>query len=177
MPLLLLLPLLALCIVALVLVLLPVSLWQRYRRGHARRRAVGWSVGVNAWTALVALGLFAAVVGIAAWWVPGAPAHAAVGVAVGIVLGIVGLWFSRFERDGEVLHYEPNRVLVGALTLLVAARIAIALWQATHFAGPPSTHWWLQPGTLYASGGALIGYAVAFSWGVRQRLRRITVQR
>lgn len=177
MPLLLLLPLLALCILALVLLLMPVSLWQRYRRGHARRRAVGWSVGVNAWTALVALALFAGVVAIAAWWVPGAPAHAAAGVATGIALGIVGLWLARFERDGDVLHYTPNRVLVAALTLLVAARIGTALWQATHVAGPPSTHWWLQPATLYATGGALIGYAVAFSWGVRRRLRRVTVRR
>lgn len=177
MPLLLLLPLLVLCVVALVLVLLPVSLWQRYRRGHARRRAVGWSVAVNAWTALVALALFGGVVAVAAWWVPGAPAHAAVGVAVGIVLGIVGLWLSRFERDGDALHYEPNRVLVGALTLLVAARIGTGLWQATHVAGPASTHWWLQPATLYATGGALLGYACAFAWGVRQRLRRVAAGR
>lgn len=173
MPLLVLLPLLVVCIVALVLALLPVSLWQRYRRGHSRRRAQGWVVGVGAWSALLALGLFAVSTAVAGVWVPDAAVHAVGGLAAGGVLGGVGLALTRFESADGQLHYTPNRVLVGLLTALVAARIAVSLWQAAHVAGPASTAWWLQPATLFASGGALLGYAVAYAWGVRARLRRV----
>ena len=60
------------------------------------------------------------------------------------------------------------------LTLLVALRIGLGLWQA----------WWhwrhgLQPGagidspaSLLGVGGLLLGYYLAMTWGVRARLRR-----
>jgi hypothetical protein len=48
MPLLLLIPLLVLGLLALWLVLLPLSLLARYRSGRARRRARGWVVRGNA---------------------------------------------------------------------------------------------------------------------------------
>lgn len=171
MPLLLLLPLLALCLAALVIALLPLSLWQRYRRGHARRRAVGWAVGVNAWASLVALTLFAASAAASALWIDGALVHAVGGVAAGAVLGAIGLWLTRFEHDGAQLHYTPNRLLVAALTLLVAARIAVALWRSAHLGDAAPAPWWLQPATLFSTGGALLGYASAYAWGVRRRLR------
>src|SRR5436190_2360322 len=49
MPLLLFLPLALLALVALWLLLLPISLWTRYASGRARRRAQGWVIRGNAW--------------------------------------------------------------------------------------------------------------------------------
>jgi len=172
MPLLLLLPLLVVCIVALVIALLPLSLWQRYRRGHSRRRAVGWAVGVNAWGALVAVMLFAISAGVSTFWIAGAFTHAALGVGAGIVVGLVGLWLTHFEHDGTQVHYTPNRVLVLLLTLLVAGRIALGFWQLAHVAAVRGDAWILQHASLFAFGGLLIGYATTYAWGVRFRVRR-----
>lgn len=175
MPLLLLLPLLALCIIALVLALLPLSLWQRYRRGHARRRAVGWAVGVNAWSALVALVLFAASAALSTLWVPGALGHAAAGTLAGVALGIAGLWLTRFDHDGTHVHYRPNRLLVLALTGLVALRIGAGFWQMAHVGDDAPRAWWLTHASLFALGGLLVGYATAYAWGLRQHVRRALV--
>src|SRR5690606_17232760 len=48
----LLLPALLLVMVLVWALLLPVALWQRYRRGRARRRATPWLVRANAWALL-----------------------------------------------------------------------------------------------------------------------------
>jgi len=45
---LLLLPLLVVALVLLWLLLMPFALWQRYRTGRSRRRAVRWVVTLNA---------------------------------------------------------------------------------------------------------------------------------
>lgn len=172
MPLLLLLPLLLVCIVALVIALLPLSLWQRYRRGHARRRAVGWAVGVNAWSALVAMAVFAVSASLSTVWIDGALLHAALGVAAGAVVGVVGLWLTHFEHDGTHVHYTPNRLLVLTLTLLVAARIALGFWQMAHIGAPRGDAWIFQHASLFAFGGLLLGYATTYAWGVRSRVRR-----
>ena len=172
MPLLLLLPLLVVCIVALVIALLPLSLWQRYRRGHSRRRAVGWAVGVNAWGAVVAMVLFAVSAAVSSVWVDGAFAHAAMGVAAGIGVGVAGLWLTHFEHDGLKVHYTPNRVLVLLLTVLVAGRIALGFWQVAHVGAPRGDVWWQQHASLFAFGGLLLGYATTYAWGVRWRVRR-----
>ena len=55
---LLLIPLALLAIVMAWLLLMPLALWQRYRRGHARRRAVPWAIAVNAWLLLASVVLF-----------------------------------------------------------------------------------------------------------------------
>lgn len=172
MPLLLLLPLLVICIIALVIALMPLSLWQRYRRGHSRRRAVGWAIGVNAWSALVAMGLFAISAAVSTVWIEGAATHAAIGVLGGVLVGFVGLWLTHFEHDGTHVHYTPNRLLVLVLTLLVAARIGLGLWQVAHVAAPRGDAWVLQHASLFAFGGLLLGYATTYAWGVRSRVRR-----
>ena len=125
----LLIPLIILVMLALWLVLLPFSLWQRYRFGKARRCAWPWS---------------------------GAPERGAA-AAVGVVYvaddhdqllvaraeprggnrrrrraGGVGLLLSRFERTPQGLFYTPNAWLILALTVIVAARIGmgfVELWR------------------------------------------------
>ena len=176
MPILLLLPLLVVGIVLLWALLLPVLLVQRYRLGKARRRQLGWVVSTNAWMLLPSVALFLCGAWISGRWIEQALAWALAGLGVGIVLGIVGLWSSRFERLREGLYLTPNRWLVLGLTLLVGLRIGLGLWQAW-------SHWrhGLQlagatgiasPGSVLGVGGVLLGYYLAMTWGVRARLRR-----
>jgi hypothetical protein len=169
MPVLLLIPLLVLVVVALWALLLPVSLWARYRAGRARRRAQGWVIRANAWLLGVSCALYLLSAWIASNWVGHALRDAALGGLAGIGVGIVGLWLTRFEHDDAGFHFTPNRWLVLALTMLVAARIAAGLWLAWRSSGAPTTAW-LQAGSLFGVGGLLLGYYLAYTWGLRARL-------
>lgn len=170
---LLLLPLLLAGLVALWLLLLPLLLWQRYRLGRARQRAIGWVVRTNAWLlAASALGFLAA-----AWlgqrWVPGAGALAVAGLAGGMLLGMLGSALARLEVTPQGTFHTPNRWLVLLLTGLVAARIALGLWQAwLHLrADQPVQGLLAQQASLFALAGLLLGYYLAYAWGLRRALR------
>lgn len=169
---LLLLPLLVLVLVLLWLLLLPLALWQRYRMGRMRRRAVAWAVGFNAWSLLLSLPLFLAGAWLAGHWMDAALGHACAGVAAGLVLGVIGLRLTRFEPASRGLYYTPNAWLVLAITLLVAARLVWSLYrmQQAWFAEAP-VQWLSQQGSVLGLGGLLIGYYLAYVWGLRRRLR------
>lgn len=176
---LLLLPLLLIALVLLWALLLPLALLQRYRRGHARRRARAWTVRFNAWLMLMSVVLFVATSWLAGHWVDAALANASIGLALGIAIGIVGLWLTRFE-SGEshagLLVYTPNRWLVLGLTGVVALRIGYGLlrgWQWSRGEGD-AAEWLAQQGNLLAVGGLLLGHYLAYAWGLRQRLPRKT---
>ena len=83
MPLLLLLPFALLALVALWLVLLPVSLWARYSSGRARRRAQGWVVRGNAWLLAMTLPIFLLSSWFATHWMDDALRDAGLGLLVG----------------------------------------------------------------------------------------------
>jgi hypothetical protein len=172
MPLLLLLPLLLLAVATLWALLLPVSLWLRYRNGRARRRAQGWGIRLNAWLLLASTGAFLLTAAIAAQWREDALRDGGLGLLAGVAVGIVGLWLTRFERDAEGFHYTPNRWLVLALTIVVAARLVLGLaatWNATFgSATAPAGAW--HAGGLWALAGLLLGYWLATTWGLRARL-------
>ena len=171
---LLLIPIALLALVLAWLLLMPLAMWQRYRRGHARRRAVPWALRVNAWLLLVSTLLFVLTAWLSGWWVDGAVRHALLGLAAGIALGIVGLWLTRFEHDARGMHFSPNRWLVLALTVIVAARIGYGLWHAWQLWQAEAGHaaWLAQQGNLLAVGGLLLGYYLAYAWGLRSRLAR-----
>jgi hypothetical protein len=173
MPLLLLIPLLVLGILALWLVLLPLSLLARYRAGRARGRARGWVVRGNAWLLLVSLPVVLASSWVATRWAPMALRDAGIGLLIGVLFGLVSLWLTRFERDGDVLWFTPNRWPVLILTTLVAARIIASLWmtwrRVTH-ATPDAAAPWLDAGAWTAVAGVFLGYGLAYTWGLRARL-------
>lgn len=172
---LLLLPLLVVALVLLWAMLLPLLLVQRYRLGKARRRQYAWVVAANAWTALPSAVLFLLGAWASGQWISGALPWAGAGLTLGLVLGVLGLCTSRFERLPEGLYLTPNRWLVLGLTVLVALRIVLGLWQAW-------AHWrhglaidargMAGPASMLGVGGVLLGYFLAMSWGVRARLRR-----
>lgn len=172
---LLLIPLLVLALFALWLVLLPLSLCARYRGGRARRRAQGWVVRGNAWLVAVSVPIFILSSWISTRWVPDALHDALIGLLAGALLGILSLWLTRFERDGQALWYTPNRWLVLALTILVAMRILAGLWVGwRHLAShaPSALAAWLDAGAWAAIAGLFLGYGVAYLWGLRARLPR-----
>jgi len=168
---LLLLVLVPLLMFALWAVLLPVALVQRYRTGRARRRAVRWAMGLNGALLLVSTVLFVFGAWVAGHWVDMAVPFAAVGWIVGAVVGLLGVGLTRVERGSQADYFTPNRWLVLALTLVVAARIVVGLlraWQA--WQADAHLAWLGQQGSLLAVGGGLLGYYLAYNWGMRRRL-------
>lgn len=169
---LLLIPVLLLAVLALWALLLPIALVQRYRLGKRQRRAQPWVVGANAWLLLVSAGVFLAGAWLSSFWIQGAVPHALGGLTLGIALGIVGLRTTRFEHRDGVLHYTPNAALMLLLAMVVALRIGLGLWQlATRWrrAGELPTLLADHAG-LFAAGGLLLGYALAYAWGLKRRL-------
>ena len=177
MPLLLILPLLFLALVALWAVMLPFSLWMRYRTGRARRRAQGWVIRGNAWLLLVSLAVFALFTAISAIWLPHALRDAGIGVLAGLLLGLASLRLTRFEPDSEGFFYTPNRWLVLGLTIAIAARLVAGVWMGWQRvfgdaqAAPADA--WLQAGSLVGVAALLLAYYVAYTWGLRARVLRI----
>lgn len=169
---LLLIPLLLLGIVLLWALLLPLSLWQRYRSGKARRRVMPWALRINRGLLLVSTVVFGLGAWVSGYWVDAALAHASAGLALGGVLGAVALRVARFENTPGGLYYTPNRWLVLGVTGLVAARIALGLVHAWHLWRQDAADLWLgQQGSLLGVGGLLLGYYLATSWGLLRRLR------
>jgi hypothetical protein len=170
---LLLIPLGIALLVALWLVTLPLAVWQRYRRGRARRPARGWAMRLNAWSMLVSAAVFLVGAWVVELWVERALAHAAAGVLVGIAVGTAAAWLARIERDAGTLFHTPNRWLVLALTLAVAARIAYGLWHLPLWHGDPTHAAWLaRQAGLLGVGGLLLGYHLGYAWALRWRLAR-----
>ncbi|MCW4454463.1 hypothetical protein OK348_06605 [Flavobacterium sp. MXW15] len=175
MPLLLALPLAILVFVALMVLLLPLSLWQRLRSGSARRQARPWAVRLNLWATLLSCALFAAFVGVASLWWPGVWWQAALGGLAGALLGAAGSALTRFEPTPGPLFYTPNPWLALALTLLVLVRLGAGLvqgWRASVGGGAWPAEGWMSHGSLLAAAALLLGYAVAYAWLLQRRLRR-----
>jgi uncharacterized membrane protein YidH (DUF202 family) len=167
-------PLVILLLLVLWLVLLPLSLWQRYRLGKARRKAWPWLVHLNSWMLLASLLLFVPSMALASLWWPGAFSYALAGVGVGLLAGVSGLWLTRFESTSQGLYYTPNAWLILTLTLLVTARIVmgfVEMWRYWQGRETLSMIPLLDHASLFALAGLLIGYYFIYTWGLRRRLR------
>jgi hypothetical protein len=172
-------PILALALLILlpllVIASMPLILVLRYRAGTARRLARPWIATVNAVMMIVSAGFFLAAAAVTQVWVPDALRSAAAGLGVGGVLGLAGLWLTRWEPTARDLHYTPNRWLVLGVTLVVAARVMYGLWRG-------AAAWSATDGTSFvaafgvggslAAGGTVIGYYVVYFVGLRRRIGR-----
>ncbi|RDZ26283.1 DUF1453 domain-containing protein [Lysobacter silvisoli] len=174
MPFLLLIALLVLGLILLWALLLPLVLVRRYRYGRSRRRGIRWTATLQALASFVSLLVFFASAWIAGHWVAGAPRYAAVGVAAGLLLGVLGLIATRFEYEPGGTYYTPNRWLVLALTLIVAVRLSVGLWQGLHLWGSADAGnaWLSRQGGLLAVGGLVLGYYLSYALGLRRKLAR-----
>jgi len=171
-PLLLLIPLLVIGLFALWVVLLPLSIFQRYRLGKARRRVQPLFVSVNAWLLAAATLVFLAFAAVAGRWITDALVDAAAGLAVGVLVGMLGLALDRNEWSNGAMFRTPNRWVVLGLALLVLGRIAMGAWLAVADAPATGMTAWVTRGGMIAVGGILLGYGLATAWGLRRRLRR-----
>ena len=177
-------PLLVLLAVLLILapvVLMPLSLVLRYRAGTARRQARGWVAALNIAGLVLSVILFLVGAAITSYWVPRALSYSLMGLGGGIVLGIVGLWITRWEHTYEGLHYTPNRVLVLAVTLVFTARVLYGFWRGWHAwnAAPGEASWLAAFGVAgsLAAGAIVLGYYLAYWIGLRSRLKSRTAGR
>lgn len=166
--------LLLLALPLVLLALMPLILFQRYRVGSARRLARPWVATLNIVLTAVSAVLFLTVAAVTAVWVPHAFGGAALGIVVGLGLGVVGLLLTRWEPTAAAFHYTPNRWLVLLVTVMVSARIVYGFWRSWKAAeaGIYGTEMVLAFGIpeSLAVGGAVIGYYIAYAWGVRLRL-------
>ena len=116
-------------IVLVGIVLIPISFIQRYRVGTSRQRARGWLATMN----VVAIGLSTALLllgaAVTTIWAPRAFPYTLLGLALGAMLGLAGLWLTRWEHIDELLHFTPNRWLVLAILFAVGARITYSFWR------------------------------------------------
>lgn len=171
---LLLIPLLLVAAVLLAVLLYPLGLVQRYRAGKARRRSWPWLAAANAWLLALSTLLFLAGAWVSGHWIAGALRFAACGVLLGVAIGIAGIWITRFEHSSDGAWYTPNRWLVLALTGLLAARIALGIWQAFRpvpaGARSPLVALLADHASLFGMAGMLLGYYLAYAWALRRRL-------
>ena len=160
-----------------MLLLIPVSLIQRYRVGTSRQRARGWLAGLNLAGLALSMVLFLISAAITSIWVPEALTYTAGGLATGALLGLLGLWLTRWEPSAGTLHYTPNRWLVLAITLTVTLRIGYGFWRGWESwrAGISGGSWFVASGLAgsLAAGAIVLGYYLVYWIGVRRRLRRI----
>jgi hypothetical protein len=170
------LPLLLLLIPAVIALMVPFSIVQRYRAGTARRLARGWVAMVNVLAIAVSITLFLVTAAISSAWLHGAFAYSVLGLVGGCVLGSIGLALSRWEAASRDLHFTPNRWLVLTITVGVAARLAFGFWRAWHaWRWTPHEQSWLAASGLAGSmavGAVVLGYYFTYWAGVWIRLRR-----
>jgi hypothetical protein len=172
-PLLLALAMLLIVVFAMI-VLLPITIIQRYRVGTARSRARSWLVTLNVVGISLSLLMFLTGAAVSNIWIPRAFLAASGGAVAGAALGLVGLALTRWERSPGSLHFTPNRWLVLTITLAVTARLIYGVWrgwQAWQATGDDGS--WLAAsgaaGSL-AAGALVLGYYGAYWIGVRRRL-------
>ena len=171
-------------LVFLVLVLLiplamvaavPLSFVLRYRASTARRMARGWVAALNVFAFILSATLFLTAAALTNLRVPHAFPYALAGFAGGLVLGVIGLWVSRWETTARGLHYTPSRALILALMLVIMGRMLYGvwrLWHAWHHAAGDQS--WLASSGVAGSLGAgavVLGYFLAYNAGVWRRFR------
>jgi hypothetical protein len=165
----------ALVVILLAIALSPLALVQRYRLGTARRRARGWVATFNAAGLAVSVVMFVSGAALTSLWIPGAFQHALAGLIGGSLVGFVGLALTRWESLPGGLYYTPNRWLVLAITLIVAARIAFGFWRSWNawYTTLDYTAWAAASGAAgsLAAGAVVLGYYLVYWLGVRRRLR------
>jgi hypothetical protein len=159
----------------LVIVLIPVSLVARIRRGTMRRQARGWVVTANAIAITLSTSMFLIGALITSRWVPDVLRYALGGLGLGAVLGLMGFVLTRWESSRGVVHYTPNRWLVLTVTLVVAARIFYGVWRvwAAWQAGTEAIGTVAASGIQMsiAAGAVVLGYYLIYWIAVRVRLR------
>jgi hypothetical protein len=153
------------------------SLALRYRAGTARRRGRRWVATMNVWMTIFSAVLFLFVVFLMSFWLGPTLRFALAGMAIGAVLGLLGLALTRWEVEEEGLFYTPSRWLALLITFAITVRFIYGWWHATHPGNSASgSQPWLMTASAaqlsFAVAAGLIGYYLVYAIGVRLRLSR-----
>ena len=153
------------------------SLALRYRAGTARRQGRRWVATVNIWMTSFSAMLFLCVAFLMSLWLGPTLRFALAGMAIGAILGLLGLALTRWEVEREELFYTPSRWLALIITFAIAVRFAYGWWHATHPGSsvPAGQHSWMTASFTQFSlavAAGLIGYYLIYAIGVRLRLSR-----
>jgi hypothetical protein len=166
----------ALLLVVALILATPLLLFLRYRAGTVRRRAYRWVATANLVLIVLSAGFFLYVAALTNFWVPNAFRYSVFALLGGSLLGLLGLTLTRWEHTPRALHYTPNRWLVLIITLAVSARLLYGIWRIWHgWRTAGSDPSWLETAGIAGSlalGALMLGYYVAYSAGVRWRLRQ-----
>jgi hypothetical protein len=117
-------------VILLGIMLMPLTLVQRYRMGTSRQQARGWLITINVVGLTLSCVMFLGGAAMSNIWVPNAFRYSVLGLAGGIVLGFIGLALTRWEPTPRALHYTPNRLLVLLITLTISGRLIYSFWRA-----------------------------------------------
>ena len=162
-------------ILLLAIVLMPLSLFQRYRVGTMRRLARGWVATVNLTAIVLSIGIFLFSAALTSIWVPGAFSYSLAGLLAGCACGLLGVALTRWEASPHSLHYTPNRWLVLIITFVVTARVLYGFWRSWHAwqSGLQGGTWFVEAGVAgsLGAGAIVLGYYLIFWVGVRRRLK------
>jgi hypothetical protein len=159
----------------IVIALMPLILFQRYRMGSSRRLARPWMATLGMVSMAVSAIVFLITAAVTNLWIPQSLAYAAMGMGFGALLGGLGLMLTRWESLPQSLHYTANRWLVLAITLVVSARVLFGLYRSILFAEGSVTATsaisaFGIPQSL-AAGAIVIGYYLTYNAGLRWRIR------
>lgn len=165
--------LLLLAVLALAVVMMPLSLVLRYRAGTSRRRARRWLATVNVAGFAFSIVSFLILAAATNTWAPNVLRYSLMGLAAGALLGLLGYALARWEHTPQGVYYTPNAALVLTITLVVTGRILygfVRAWQAWGTRGPDES--WLAASGLagsLAAGAVVLGYYFTFWLAVRAR--------
>lgn len=153
------------------------SLALRYRAGTARRQGRRWVATMNVWVTSFSAALFLCFTFLISFSLGPTLRFALAGMAVGGLLGLVGLALTRWESQPGALFYTPSRWLALLVMLAIAARLVYGWWHATHSGSSAAReqHWLITAsGTelSLAVAAGLIAYYLVYSIGVRLQIAR-----
>src|SRR5437870_10941114 len=117
------------------------SLALRYRAGTARRQGRRWVATMNVWVTSFSAVFFLCFTFLISFWLGPTLRFALIGMAVGAVLGLLGLILTRWESHPEGLFYTPSRWLALLVMLAIAARLVYGWWHTMHPNAPGDQHW------------------------------------
>jgi hypothetical protein len=167
----------ALLLILFFVLATPFLLILRYRIGIARRPARPWIATINLMSLLTSAALFLWIAAMTNFWVPNAFRYSVIGFIAGVLLGLLGVQLTRWDRTEHALYYKPNRWLVLLVTLAVAARLLYGVWRIWHaWRTTGSDSSWLAhagiPGSM-GVGALVLAYYLTYFAGIRWRLRNL----
>jgi MFS family permease len=156
------------------------SLALRYRAGTARRKGRRWVATMNAWVTSFSAVLFLCFTFLISFWLGPTLRFALAGMAVGGLVGLLGLILTRWESQSEGFFYTPSRWLTLLIILAIGARLVYGWWHGLHHNVSGQQHWFLSASGTQLSvavAAGLIGYYLVYAIGVSLRITRHEKQR